>query len=106
MRQENMAQMDQAVIGNCTIAGLVDRQAKYVWMCFPKLDGDPVFNALLNDQSEQGEAADHGFMDVTCQGAVKSEQRYLRNTAVLETLLLAEDGSPAIRIIDFAPRFK
>jgi len=101
-----MAQMDLAVVGNCTIAGLVDRQGKYVWMCFPRLDEDPVFNALLNDQSEQGEPADHGFMDVICQGAVKSEQRYLRNTAVLETILSAEDGTPTIRIIDFAPRFK
>lgn len=34
-----------------------------------------------------------------------SEQRYLRNTAILETVLSDHDGN-RLRITDFAPRFK
>lgn len=100
-----MTQMDLAVIGNCTIAALLDRQGKYVWMCFPRLDEDPVFNSLLNDQSEHGEPADHGFMDVMIEGMTGSDQRYIRNSAVLETIQYGENGT-SIRIVDFAPRFK
>ncbi len=95
-----MKQMDFAAIGNCTIASLIDRMARHIWFCFPRLDGDPFFNALVNDPDP-----DHGFMDIVLDRFAGSEQRYLRNTAVVETIMTTEDGA-SLRVVDFAPRFK
>ena len=46
-----MRQLDLAPVGNCAISSLVDRNARHVWHCHPRLDGDPVFNALVNGWS-------------------------------------------------------
>ena len=95
-----MSTLDLAAIGNCAIASLVDRNARHVWFCFPRLDADPVFSALL-----AGAAPAQGFMDVVVRDAVETNQRYLANTAVLETVITDRHGGK-VRIIDFAPRFE
>ena len=93
-----MSSLDLALIGNSTIGALIDEQAKLVWACFPRFDGDPVFCALLKENEDDGcfaiELAD-------CQ---RSEQHYLENTAILVTRLYDQHGG-AIEITDFAPRF-
>ena len=94
-----MTTLDLAVIGNCTVASLIDRNARHNWFCFPRLDGDPVFCALVD-----GHQPTHGFMDVVVRDAVQSNQRYLPNTAVVETTITDRNGGQ-VRIIDFAPRF-
>jgi GH15 family glucan-1,4-alpha-glucosidase len=91
--------LDLAVIGNCRTAALVDSNARLVWWCFPRFDGDPVFSRLLAFDEEKG------FSDVVLDGFVESESQYVRNTAVVETILRSKDGS-AVRITDFAPRFR
>ncbi len=93
-----MATLDLAAIGNCAIASLIDRNARHVWFCFPRLDGDPVFSALIN-----GEDPQQGFMDVVVCDAVETTQRYIRNTAVLATIITDKNGGQ-VRIVDFAPR--
>jgi len=95
-----MPTLDLGVVGNCQIGVLVDDQGRVLWGGFPRFDSDPLFCALLG-----GEEPDTGFMDVVLEGQVSAERRYLKNTAVLETTLTAEDGS-AVRIVDFAPRFR
>lgn len=40
--------LDLGVIGNCEVAALIDSEATLVWGCLPRLDGDPVFHALLD----------------------------------------------------------
>ena len=35
------------VVGNCAVSALVDREGTIVWSCQPRVDGDPVFHALL-----------------------------------------------------------
>ena len=45
--------MNYGVIGNCQVAALIDEQARMVWACLPRPDGDPVFSALL--QKEGGD---------------------------------------------------
>ncbi|MDE2110533.1 MAG: glycoside hydrolase family 15 protein [Alphaproteobacteria bacterium] len=95
-----MHQFDLAPIGNCAVASLVDACARHVWFCFPRLDADPVFNALINGNDPAA-----GFMDVVVEGFKTSNQSYLRNTAILETILRTENGE-ALRVIDFAPRFR
>ena len=94
--------LDLAVVGNCEICALIDYQGRVVWMCLPRPDGDPVFSALLT--REQGAAA-RGVFAVDLQDAVDAEQHYLRNTAIVETVLRDSHGA-AVKITDFAPRFR
>jgi GH15 family glucan-1,4-alpha-glucosidase len=90
--------LDLAPVGNCSISALIDRAGRYVWACAPRVDGDPVFSALM-DGSDPG----HGFWAIELEGQATVEQAYIRNTPVLRTVLTAEDGA-AVEIIDFAPR--
>jgi GH15 family glucan-1,4-alpha-glucosidase len=87
-------------IGNCQVSGLIDARAALVWGCVPRVDGDPVFCALLN-----GERQDVGVWRFELVGQVRATQWYERNTPVLVTRLEAEDGS-AVEITDFCPRFE
>lgn len=91
-------------IGNCQISALVDEKARFLWSCLPRVDGDPLFNALIHntpfDDPECG-----GFWSVELENEVELSQEYLRNTPILLTLKKARDGS-AIEIIDFAPRYR
>ena len=70
-----------------------------MWFCFPALNGDPVFNALVN-----GKDPENGFMDIVLEGLKSTEQSYIRNTAILQTTHRTEHGEE-LRILDFAPRF-
>ena len=54
-----MSTLNLGVIGNCTLAALVDNQASIVWGCFPQFDGDPAFCRLLG-----GDDADWGHFTV------------------------------------------
>jgi len=93
--------LDLGVIGNCGIGALIDRQARVVWCCIPRFDGDPVFNALLhNGDAEQ----DAGIFTITLADLRYSEQEYVENTAVLKTRLHGASGS--VEITDFVPRFQ
>ena len=87
-------------IGNCQVSGLVDRTGALVWGCVPRVDGDPVFCALLN-----GDRRDAGIWRFELEGQISLEQHYERNTAILVTRIEAEDGS-AVEIRDFCPRFE
>ena len=95
-----MPQLELAPIGNCAVASLIDARARHVWFCFPRLDGDPIFNSLLNNDDSA-----NGFMDVCVEGFESSSRSYVRNTAILETMLRTQAGEE-LRIIDFAPRFE
>ncbi|HTR88151.1 MAG TPA: glycoside hydrolase family 15 protein [Reyranella sp.] len=94
-----MSTLDLGVIGNCAIASLIDLNGRHVWHGLGRLDGDPVFNALLG-----GTEPARGFMEAAVAGARDRQQRYLPNTAVLETTI--EGAGGVMRIIDFAPRFR
>lgn len=90
--------LDLAPIGNCAISALIDRDGRYVWACAPRIDGDPVFSALMD-----GDDPEHGFWAIELEGLKHVSQAYIHNTPVLRTVLTAEDGA-AVEIIDFAPR--
>ncbi len=92
--------MDLGLIGNCAVAGLVDKAGRLVWFCLPRFDGDPVFHALLGDGP--GEPGDGAFT-VELEGLKETSQSYEDNTAVLRTVLRGESG--AVEIVDFCPRF-
>ena len=90
--------LDLAPVGNCALSALIDRNGRFVWACAPRVDGDPVFSALMN-----GATPDHGFWDIELEGLKHVSQAYIANTPVLRTVLTAEDGA-VVEIIDFAPR--
>jgi len=94
-----MDNLELGLIGNCNISALVDPQARIVWSCLPRFDGDPVFCALLKDTQDG-----RGAFAIELQNSTRSEQRYLRNTAILVTTLYDQAGG-AVEITDFAPRF-
>jgi pentatricopeptide repeat protein len=96
------ATLDLGVTGNCIISALIDRQARVVWSCLPRLDGDPVFHSLIHDS---GPADARGFWSIELGGFERSEQEYVGNTAVLCTRLYSTNGS-AIEVVDFCPRFE
>lgn len=94
-----MSTLELGVIGNCAIASLVDRRGRHVWHGLGRLDGDPVFNSLLGGDDPEG-----GYMEAVVAGGKEGRQRYLPNTAVLETVVEGTTGT--LRIVDFAPRFR
>ena len=96
------AHLKLGVIGNCQVSSLIDDRARHVWTCLPRFDGDPMFCALLRNEAPQDAK---GVFAIDLEGCTHSTQRYLRNSAVLETLLMSDDGVQ-IRIIDFCPRFR
>ncbi|MGE0847113.1 MAG: glycoside hydrolase family 15 protein [Flavobacteriaceae bacterium] len=92
--------LDLGLIGNCSISALVDRRGSVVWCCFPRYDGDPIFNSLV---AGRGGGARDGVFAIELEGLTHSEQAYETNTAVLTTRLHAPAGS--VEITDHAPRF-
>jgi len=93
--------LDLAIVGNCHWGGLVDRQGRLVWGCFPRFDGDPLFCSLLGGEQEM----DRGCFEIELLDFAESEQHYEGNSAVLVTTLRDRLGN-ALRIKDFAPRFR
>ena len=91
--------MNTGVIGNGAFGAVVDRRARIVWCCLDGFGGDPVFNSLLNNDSDEG-----GFFDVSIENLAKSEQKYVPNSAVLVTTLVSTNGD-VLQVKDFAPRF-
>ncbi|BAU56743.1 glucoamylase [Halorhodospira halochloris] len=97
-----MSTLDQALIGNCGYAALISRQAEVTWACLPRFDGDPVFCSLLGSpQAGSG----YGRFAIELERLARSEQEYVRNTAITVTRLYDADGG-AVEVTDFAPRFE
>ena len=96
-----MSDLDLAVIGNCQIAAVVDRRGRWVFGCFPRFDGDPLFCALLEPA---GDAKGTGYFEIELKDFAHATQSYIENTAILETTLTDSSGG-AVRIVDYAPRY-
>ena len=91
--------LDLAVIGNGRTAALLEPTGRLTWWCYPRFDGNPVFSRLLAGDEEKG------FTDVVLDDMVSYQSEYLRNTAIVSTVLNDRQGG-AVRIVDFAPRFR
>jgi len=97
-----MSSLELGLIGNGTIAALIDSTANIVWACFPRLDADASFCALL--QSDR-RADDPGIFSIELLDQVAAEQHYERASAILVTRLHDIRGG-SVEIVDFAPRFR
>ncbi|MEQ8696414.1 MAG: DUF5911 domain-containing protein, partial [Bauldia litoralis] len=86
---------DYGLIGNMMSAALVGTDGSIDWLCLPRFDSPACFAAILG-------APDHGrWLISPREKVVKSSQRYVPGTAVLETRLETETG--AVTITDFMP---
>jgi len=90
--------LELGLIGNCQVGALIDCQARIVWCCLPRFDGDPFFSHLMDTQ-------DRGYFGIELQDLVDARQYYQRNTAILCTELTDKYGG-RIRVSDFCPRFR
>jgi len=91
--------LDLAVIGNGRTAALVNPVARLVWWCYPRFNSDPIFSRLLAGDEEKG------FCDVVLADRASFESDYVRNTAIVKTILTDRDGA-SVSVTDFAPRFR
>ncbi len=98
-----MSNLELGVIGNCTFGGLIDPKGKMVWAYLPRFDGDPIFCSLLNNGrvipslvNGERRTEETGFFDITIEIFAGSEQRYLHNTAILNTTL-CDTGGAAVK---------
>ena len=97
------ATLDLALIGNGTIAALIDPVGEIKWGCFPRLDGDPAFCSLMRSSKDREDEL--GLFSIELVDSVRTEQEYMTNTPILLTRSFSADGS-GIEITDFAPRFR
>ena len=93
--------LELGLVGNCTFNALIDHAGAVVWCCMPRPDGDPVLHSLLGSA---GADRAPGRFAIEVADLAETRQRYVPNTAILETELVDRDGNVA-RITDFAPRF-
>ena len=91
--------LDLAVIGNGRTAALVDPCSRIVWWCYPRFDSDPIFCRLLAGKEEKG------FSDLVLDDMAEYQSEYVRNTAIVCTILADHRGGK-VRITDFVPRFR
>jgi GH15 family glucan-1,4-alpha-glucosidase len=91
--------LDLAIIGNGRTAALVDPSSRIVWWCYPRFDSDPIFCRLLAGGEEKG------FSDIVLDDLAEYQSEYVRNTAIVSTLLTDHQGGK-VRITDFVPRFR
>jgi GH15 family glucan-1,4-alpha-glucosidase len=88
-------------IGNCQVSALIDAHARFVWGCVPRVDGDPLFCALLEPKGAEG----RGRWDIALEDQCSVEQFYVRNTPILVSRLTDASGAIA-EVFDFCPRFE
>ncbi|WP_049720949.1 glycoside hydrolase family 15 protein [Gilvimarinus polysaccharolyticus] len=93
--------LELALIGNCTIGALVDKNAEIVWNCLPRFDGEPVFSSLLKTDDPE---IILGTYAIDLEDYSHSEQHYEKNTAILQTHLYDSHGN-GVTVTDFVPRF-
>jgi GH15 family glucan-1,4-alpha-glucosidase len=85
---------DYGAIGNLRTVALVGLDGSIDWCCFPFLDNQSVFAALLDHRKG-------GRFRVSPRGIRAGEQKYLDDTNVLETLFETHDGR--VVVTDFMP---
>jgi GH15 family glucan-1,4-alpha-glucosidase len=98
-----MTSLDLAPIGNCAQSALIDRNGRYVWACVPRIDGDPMFCALMSGRDPEEDQVGIWAIDLIDQ--ISAEQRYERNTPILVTTLTDARGN-VLEITDFCPRYR
>ena len=88
--------LDYGIIGNCVTSALVKKNASIEWMCYPNFDSPSILAKLLDNESG-------GSFELKPVGKYRIRQRYLPNTAILETSFKGRGSS--FVVYDFFPRY-
>ena len=89
--------MDYGIVGNCLTSALVKKDASVDWMCYPDFSSPSVFARLLDDKIG-------GSFRIIPSQKCSIAQRYLENTAILQTIFSCKAYS--FEVLDFFPRFR
>ncbi len=90
------ANLNYAMIGNCTSAALVNEDCSIDWLCLPFFDSSSVFARILDQ--DQG-----GHFKILARDVISVEQSYVYHTAIVKTVFTTKDGIFEVR--DYMPRF-
>ncbi|RPG82384.1 MAG: glycoside hydrolase family 15 protein, partial [Crocinitomicaceae bacterium TMED135] len=89
--------LNYGIIGNCKSSALIKKDTSIEWCCLPQFDSDSIFCKILDEEIG-------GYFKIECNKTYKINQKYFRNTCVLQTNI--SDGENEFEVIDFMPRFK
>jgi GH15 family glucan-1,4-alpha-glucosidase len=99
---QSTSSLELGLIGNGTVAALIDQDGRIVWCCMPRFDGDATFCTLLRgEQRPEGT----GSFDIELVDQMSADQEYAQSTAILVTRLHDQHGG-VVEVTDFAPRFR
>lgn len=82
---------DYGIIGNTRAAALISNKGSLDWCCFPRFDSPSFFGKLLDPNA--------GHFQICPEQEFYSEQHYLEDTNILETIFTTKTGQ--VKIIDF-----
>jgi GH15 family glucan-1,4-alpha-glucosidase len=82
------------IIGNLDTCALVGNDGSIDWCCFPHIESSSVFAAILDIKKG-------GHFSIRPSGHYGSEQQYIENTNVLQTIFNSDTGSATLT--DFMP---
>ena len=85
------------IIGNCKTCALIRKDSSIDWMCYPDFSSPSVFAKLLDENKG-------GTLKINPIGKYKITQKYIPNTAILETTF--ENKNNLFQTIDFFPRYR
>lgn len=85
------------IIGNCKTCALIKKDASVEWMCYPTFSSPSIFAKILDK-------GNGGSLEIKPIGKYQIKQRYLDNTAILETTFISSRNS--FQVIDFLPRYR
>jgi alpha,alpha-trehalase len=89
--------LDYGIVGNCKTSALIKQNGSVDWMCYPTFSSPSVFAKILD--THKG-----GSFEIKPVGKYKVNQRYIPDTAILETTFTSERNS--FQLFDFFPRYK
>src|SRR3546814_3248010 len=88
----NKRTLDLWPIGNCQTSALIDREGRMIWACLLRVDGEPIFYALLRDDDYADPQA-RGFWAIELEGVTSINQEYVRNTPFVRTRQMDDQGN-------------
>ncbi|MBN2102053.1 MAG: glycoside hydrolase family 15 protein [Candidatus Aenigmarchaeota archaeon] len=88
--------LDYGIVGNCMTCALIKRNASIDWLCFPAFSDPSVFAKILDEKKG-------GSFSIIPVGKYRITQKYISNTAILETSFTGTRN--AFVIYDFFPRY-
>ena len=84
------------IIGNCSSAALISKDACIEWLCLPFFDSPSLFSSILDKKMG-------GYFKIIGIDQISISQRYIHDTAIIKTTIETLQG--IFEIHDYMPRF-